>query len=453
MTDFRENVKSYNSAEEMADDYLRYYYSNREMVFPINPFEMLKIENIVFSLRNFKGLEGVYIPAENESDIAIVGININRPITRQRFTAAHELCHHFRDCDLNVACPIGQKNNVERFADSFAAAVLMPRAEMKKQIKKHSKNGYVSFDGVLEIANFFGVSFEACLNRLAYTFHVIDGDTSGYSLEHRKRQYRPDKKRIEAGYNYLKLYEDLIDSYEQQLAFTTNDHARYIFQNNYIYNDSRIEGVDVSIEQASEIVTDLRLNLQNSQYCSEDEKNEVYMSIAGHYVMYQEILKSPQKEKFSIFDIAGLNNKLFSHYPNPDYGGSFRSTNPLVLGAKFETIDYSEVIPELLNLENEWKDLFVRRSGMKISEYIEKVFKLHHQLTVIHPFQDGNGRTLRAFMNLQLVASHISPLYIKAENKKEYIDALSKADVEEDYTSLYEFLFKTLLESSAELAG
>lgn len=313
MTDFRENAKNYNSAEEMADDYLRYYYSNSEMVFPINPFEMLKTENIVFSLRNFKGLEGVYIPAENESDIAIVGININRPITRQRFTAAHELCHHFRDYDSNIACLIGQRTNVERFADSFAAAVLMPRVEMQKQIKKYPKKGYVSFDGVLEIANFFGVSFEACVNRLACTFHVIDG--------------------------------------------------------------------------------------------------------------------------------------------NPDYGGSFRSTNPLVLGAKFETIDCAEVIPELLNLENEWKDLFVRRSEMKISEYIEKVFKLHHQLTVIHPFQDGNGRTLRAFMNLQLVASHISPLYIKAENKKAYIDALSKADVEKDYTPLYEFLFKTLLESSAELAG
>jgi len=452
MSNFRENAKYYKYPEEMADDYLRYYFLNTVKEYPINPFKMLKSENIVFSLRNFKKLEGVYIPADNQADIAIVGINANRPITRQRFTAAHELCHHFRDFNSNVACPIGQKNSVEYFADSFASAVLMPYAEMQKQINIYSKDGYVGFDGVLKIAAFFGVSFEACLNRLAYTFHVISGDTSPKSLKQRKTEYKPENKRLEASINYLKLYEDLIDSYSEQLDFETNEHTKYIFQNEYIYNDSRLEGIDVIIEQASEIVTDLRLNLQNSQYCTDDEKNEAYMSIAGHYVMYQEILKSPQKDKFSIFDIAILNSKLFSHYPNPEYGGSFRTSNPLVIGAKFETIDYSEVIPELLKLENEWKNIFVRKPDMKLSEYLEKVFKLHYQLTVIHPFGDGNGRTLRAFMNLQLVASHISPLYVKAENKYKYINALSKVDTENDFTDLYEFLFKSLLECSVELS-
>ena len=73
----------------MAQSYLQSYFSNKIMEYPINPFKMLKEKNILFSLTTFKNLEGVYIPTEKEDDIAIVGININRPITRQRFTAAH----------------------------------------------------------------------------------------------------------------------------------------------------------------------------------------------------------------------------------------------------------------------------------------------------------------------------------------------------------------------------
>lgn len=33
-------------------------------------------------------------------------------------------------------------------------------------------------------------------------------------------------------------------------------------------------------------MTDLRNNLQNSQYCTEE--NEVYLSVTEHYLMYQD---------------------------------------------------------------------------------------------------------------------------------------------------------------------
>ncbi len=109
MVSFKSNIKNYTDAESMAAAYLAAYFSNSEIIYPISPFKMLKDEGVHFVIRDFKKLEGVYIPAQSEDDIAIVGINANRPITRQRFTAAHELCHHFKDADKQVACPIGQK--------------------------------------------------------------------------------------------------------------------------------------------------------------------------------------------------------------------------------------------------------------------------------------------------------------------------------------------------------
>lgn len=59
------------------------------------------------------------------------------------------------------------------------------------------------------------------------------------------------------------------------MRFAPNEYAKYIFEDTYIYNDSRMEELDVSIEVASEIVTDLRNSMQNSQYCTEE--NEAYI--------------------------------------------------------------------------------------------------------------------------------------------------------------------------------
>lgn len=450
--DFRTKAKRFMDAETMAAEYLAAYFDNQTICYPISPFKMLKDEGVHFLIQNYSKLEGVYIPASDEKDVAVVGINANRAITRQRFTAAHELCHHFRDADKQVACPIGTNNEIESFAEAFAAAVLMPLQELKYKIAEYKDDtGNVSFDGVLEIADYFGVSFEACLSRIAYKFHAIEGDIRWEELKMRKRKYKPDKKREKRGMTYANLYADLIDNYEDGLRFVPNDFAKNIFVNTYIYNDSRMEGLDVTLQQASEIVTDLRMNTQNSDYC--DEVHEPYMSIAGHYLMYRHIFELPVKDKISIYDMLSLNKNLFAYYPHPEFGGNPRQNNVLVIGAKFETVDYHDIFGELEELDLEIKNFFSNKRRFCFSEYIKHVARIHHRLTVIHPFPEGNGRTTRAFMNVQLVRAGISPLYIKVGEKKKYIKALEIADTRKDYEPLYEIIFKVILRCSAELSS
>ena len=447
---FETVAKGFSSPEEMATAYLRLKFGNEKIQFPINPFELLLDEGILFKLSAFKKLEGVYIPADSEDDIPIVGININRPITRQRYTAAHELCHHFRDADKQISCPFGGRNATERFAEDFAAALLMPMSELRAQVnKRKNTRGNISFDSVLEIADYFGVSFLSCLFRIAYKIHAIDGDTEAEALKKRAAKYKPDAVRKKRHLTYTNLYAGLVDCCKEQLAFSPTDYARFVYQNNYIYNDSRMEGLDVTIEQASEIVTDLRLNTQNSEYCKEE--NEVYLSVAGHYAMYQSIFEEPVKESVSVYDMLLLNRKLFSYYPHPEFGGSTRQNNTLVLGAKFETVDYHDIFPELQKIEDDVRRYFANRGEMPVSEYVKHVAKTHHRITVVHPFPEGNGRTSRAFMNVQLVRAKLPPIYIKVEEKSDYIAALSRADKYDDYDELYEIIFKLILKSLADL--
>ena len=49
--------------------------------------------------------------------------------------------------------------------------------------------------------------------------------------------------------------------------------------------------------------------------------------------------------------------------------------------------------------------------SLPLSKYIEKVVQIHHRLTIIHAFRDGNGRTTRAFANMMLLKRHVSPVF------------------------------------------
>lgn len=56
----------------------------------------------------------------------------------------------------------------------------------------------------------------------------------------------------------------------------------------------------------------------------------------------------------------------------------------------------------------------------------------HHAFTIIHPFQDGNGRVVRLLVSLILIKHDLFPFTVhREEGKVKYIDALEKADAGE----------------------
>jgi len=79
-----------------------------------------------------------------------------------------------------------------------------------------------------------------------------------------------------------------------------------------------------------------------------------------------------------------------------------------------------------------------------------KAVALHYKFIIIHPFDDGNGRTARLLMNYHLMKEGYPPIIINSDDKTNYLYALRQAD-SGDLDSFVEYIAQQL-ELSLELA-
>lgn len=103
---------------------------------------------------------------------ALIGVNSNEPLVRQRFTVAHELGHFVlhpqQDAfvDFRKETKRGEpRDPKERHADMFAAALLMPRKSLLRDFKRLAKDGY-SDEVADTLARQYNVSADAMRYRL-----------------------------------------------------------------------------------------------------------------------------------------------------------------------------------------------------------------------------------------------------------------------------------------------
>ena len=123
-----------------------------------------------------------------------------------------------------------------------------------------------------------------------------------------------------------------------------------------------------------------------------------------------------------------------------------------MIGAKFETIDFFDIPQEMKNLDMEIKDLMDNYESLPISTYIERVAQIHHRLTVIHAFRDGNGRTSRCFANMMLLKRDIAPIFFSGDKKRDYKAALNDADTKGSFDHLYQCFFQSVIKTFATLS-
>ena len=98
-----------------------------------------------------------------------------------------------------------------------------------------------------------------------------------------------------------------------------------------------------------------------------------------------------------------------------DFAGRLRNGGVRISGANFvppNANKVSDLLDELID--------FINTNPLELND-IELATIFHHKLVWIHPFFDGNGRTVRLIFNLYLMKLGFPPAIILKNDRKKYI--------------------------------
>lgn len=117
----------------------------------------------------YQRIEGAEARIIGYKDRAIITINSNSTVGRQRFSGAHELGHWLMDrgqvsfsCTAKMFAGEWGRNNPEKRANSYAAELLLPEF----MFKPRAKNNPITFASVEKLAVLFKTSLTATAIRL-----------------------------------------------------------------------------------------------------------------------------------------------------------------------------------------------------------------------------------------------------------------------------------------------
>jgi Zn-dependent peptidase ImmA (M78 family) len=153
------------SAEEMAEEVLNEYWSERFL--PVDPVQVARDMGVeVFSAQLGNDVFGLIIGTHEGAQMYV---DEDQPPTRYRFTAAHELGHYVehserraQDAEMSFVDRRSDEDRgdpAEVYANQFAGALLMPRAELLRERARGLSD--------LRLARHFDVSLSALQYRLS----------------------------------------------------------------------------------------------------------------------------------------------------------------------------------------------------------------------------------------------------------------------------------------------
>lgn len=198
----------------------------------------------------------------------------------------------------------------------------------------------------------------------------------------------------------------------------------------WTYNSNGIEGNTLTLRETQVVLEGITVGGKSIKEHLEAINHEKAI------LFLDDLVKDNQP--ISEWNIKNIHQLILKDIDNEN-AGRYRKENVTIKGATHIPPDYlkvPELMEKLILTYNTW------------SEYhpIIQAALLHGELVKIHPFVDGNGRTSRLLMNLDLMNSGYNPVIIKKESRLKYYEALDKAHTTGNYTDFVKLVTKLEIE-------
>lgn len=249
-----------------------------------------------------------------------------------------------------------------------------------------------------------------------------------------KRVVKPDNNEfiINLDDNYFDEVDKLkkeLDS-KRPISKATLKSLKESINLEWTYNSNGIEGNTLTLRETQVVLEGITVggkSIKEHLEAINHEKAILYLD---------DLVKD--KQPITEWNIKNIHQLILKGIDNEN-AGRYRRENVTIKGATHIPPDYIKV-PELM------EKLILNYETWKKYHPIIQAALLHGELVKIHPFIDGNGRTSRLLMNLDLMNNGYNPVIIKKENRLEYYEVLDKAHTTGDYTDFIKLVTKLEIE-------
>ncbi|WP_125723763.1 Fic family protein [Flavobacterium ustbae] len=182
----------------------------------------------------------------------------------------------------------------------------------------------------------------------------------------------------------------------------------------WTYNSNSIEGNTMSLRETQMVIQE-GITIKGK---SLREHFETHNHDKAIDYLYSIVSDDYKLRSIDILSIHGLVLRSIED----DFAGRIRNGGVRISGANFMPPNANKVSDYLDELID-----FINTNPLGLND-IELATIYHHKLVWIHPFFDGNGRTVRLSMNLLLMRCGFPPAIILKNDRKKYYEALNQAN-------------------------
>lgn len=182
------------------------------------------------------------------------------------------------------------------------------------------------------------------------------------------------------------------------------------FMVDFTYNSNAIEGNTLTLKETA-------LALEGMTVDQKPLKD--HLEAVGHRDAFLYVQDLAQKETpLSEYVIKNIHALVLMN--RPEDKGVYRRIPVRIMGAYTEPVQPYMIEPKMADLiaKNE-----ARKADMQT---VERLARFHLEFEGIHPFIDGNGRTGRLILNLELIREGYPPINVKFTDRKRYYEAFDE---------------------------
>lgn len=239
---------------------------------------------------------------------------------------------------------------------------------------------------------------------------------------------KPTDGRYKTIVSLIPILEKKLEELKKRRPLTEGELERLNeeFLTEYTFNSNAIEGNTLTLRETDMVLKGLTI----------DKKSlKEHLEVIGHREAF-DFIKQLVNENAEITENVIKDIHYLVLADKKEDRGKYRRVPVQIMGSAHEPVQPYLIIPKMEELLQKYK-----KSN---EDTVTKLARFHIEFEGIHPFIDGNGRTGRLLINLELMKKGYPPINIKFSDKLKYYEAFDEYHLKDDVSAMANLFAKYL---------